>query len=409
MSDRYQTIKKLGQGTYGSVFLCRQKATGRQCVMKRMQLNTLDDRERTSALQESQLLQQLQHPNIVAYVDSIATRSKLFLFMQYCDGGDLEQRLAACKKEHSFIDEQQLLDWFVQMSLALQYLHDRRILHRDLKTANVFLTRAGIVKLGDFGVSRVLSATAELAKTFVGTPYYLSPELLSNVPYGPASDVWALGCIFYEIATLEHPFDAKNFPALAQKIVHTEPEPIALRRPIASGGDPPSLDRLFRMMIHKTPEERAGLPALLCAPIVQRRMLAFVREVDPAAPCSGGWSGPPRAAAAGCAAALAEAPWGRGKPRPSPWRRAAARPLAARGRRPPEQQPWRRRGGGGGGAASGEWAHGRRARARGVARGARARAPRRAIARVRAAVAARGSNHRSAAPRGSAASGAAAV
>ena len=357
MSDRYQTIKKLGQGTYGSVFLCRQKATGRQCVMKRMQLNTLDDRERTSALQESQLLQQLQHPNIVAYVDSIATRSKLFLFMQYCDGGDLEQRLAACKKEHSFVDEQQLLDWFVQMSLALQYLHDRRILHRDLKTANVFLTRAGIVKLGDFGVSRVLSATAELAKTFVGTPYYLSPELLSNVPYGPASDVWALGCIFYEIATLEHPFDAKNFPALAQKIVHTEPEPIALRRPIASGGDPPSLDRLFRMMIHKTPEERAGLPALLCAPIVQRRMLAFVREVDPAAPCSSG---------AGASAAAAPPPPPAAPARRSPeqrgWARqaaasrgggAAARPWQPAAANPPEQQQWRRRGGGGGGAAVG--------------------------------------------------------
>ena len=72
-------------------------------------------------------------------------------------------------------------------------------------------------------MSKVLSATADLAKTFVGTPYYLSPELLSNLPYGPASDVWALGCILYEVATLEHPFDAKNFPALAQKIVHTEP------------------------------------------------------------------------------------------------------------------------------------------------------------------------------------------
>ena len=118
-----------------------------------------------------------------------------------------------------------LLDWFVQMALALQYLHTRRILHRDLKTANVFLTRAGIVKLGDFGVSRVLSATSELAKTFVGTPYYLSPELLQNEPYGAATDVWALGVIFFEMVSLRHPFEANNFASLAHKILHEEPPP----------------------------------------------------------------------------------------------------------------------------------------------------------------------------------------
>ena len=297
--DGYETIKKLGQGTYGLVFLCREKSSGKQCVLKRMQLGTLNERERRSALQEAQLLRELQHPNIVAYVNMHVTRSKLFLMMQYCDGGDLEQRLAAAKKAGHFIGDAQLLDWFVQMSLALQYLHERRILHRDLKTANVFLTRSSIVKLGDFGVSRVLSATAELAKTFVGTPYYLSPELLSNLPYGPASDVWALGCIFYEIATLEHPFDAKNFPMLATKIINTEPEPISRRRPPMEGrGDVHGLDALFAHMIIKDPNHRAPLPALLSAPVVQRRMLEFVQQVDPTAPLHQPLPPPPPAAVA---------------------------------------------------------------------------------------------------------------
>ena len=110
----------------GSVFLCRQKSSGRQCVMKRMQLSTLNDKERRSALQEAQLLQSLTHPNVVAYVDMHATRSKLFLFMQYCDGGDLEQRINGHKKAGTHVTETQLLDWFVQMALALQYLHDSR-------------------------------------------------------------------------------------------------------------------------------------------------------------------------------------------------------------------------------------------------------------------------------------------
>ena len=197
--ENYEIIKKLGQGTYGSVYLCSQKASGRQCVMKRMLLRALNDKERASARQEAELLQELSHPNIVAYIDTVETRSKLFLFMQFCDAGDLEQHLAQLVADGARMPDATLLDWFVQMALALQYLHARRILHRDLKTANVFLTRAGIVKLGDFGVSRVLSATSELAKTFVGTPYYLSPELLQNEAYGAATDVWALGVIFYEM------------------------------------------------------------------------------------------------------------------------------------------------------------------------------------------------------------------
>ena len=277
--QNYEILRKLGQGSYGSVYLARQKDSGKQCVMKRMVLRQLNEKERQSAFQEAQVLRSLSHPNIVAYIDTQATASKLYLFMQFCDGGDLEQRLANHKKEGGTVSQPQLLDWFVQMALALQYLHSRRILHRDLKTANVFLTRRDIVKLGDFGVSRVLSATAELAKTFVGTPYYLSPELLNNQPYGIASDVWALGCIFYEVATLEHPYDAKNFPSLAFKIINEEPPPLAVH---AASPAEPDLQLLVDLMLRKAPEERASLAEVLNAPVVQRRMLQFVQEAESA-------------------------------------------------------------------------------------------------------------------------------
>lgn len=231
--------------------------------MKRMLLSTLNGKERNAAFQEAQLLQQLSHPNIVAYVDTLASKTKLYLFMQYCDSGDLEGRLEQSKKEGQMIAKPQALDWFVQMSLALQYLHQRRVLHRDLKTANVFLTAKGcgrlIVKLGDFGVSRVLSATAELAKTFVGTPYYLSPELLMNQPYGRESDVWALGCIFYEVTTLEHPFEAANFPSLAHKILNDDPPLITTTRPDCDV----EMDALMLWMLTKEPSRRASLAELL--------------------------------------------------------------------------------------------------------------------------------------------------
>ena len=322
--QNYEILRKLGQGSYGSVYLARQKDSGKQCVMKRMVLRQLNEKERQSAFQEAQVLRSLSHPNIVAYIDTQATASKLYLFMQFCDGGDLEQRLANLKKEGGAVSQPQLLDWFVQMALALQYLHSKRILHRDLKTANVFLTRRDIVKLGDFGVSRVLSATAELAKTFVGTPYYLSPELLNNQPYGIASDVWALGCIFYEVATLEHPYDAKNFPSLAFKIINEEPPPLAVH---AAAPAEPDLQLLADQMLRKQPEERASLAEVLNAPVVQRRMLQFVQEAESAQAAPTTPAPPQRVAAP------------RPEPAPAPPPPPAAVPAAAAAAAPPPSLP----------------------------------------------------------------------
>ena len=303
--QNYEIIRKLGQGSYGSVYLARQRDSGRQCVMKRMVLRSLNSKERESAFQEARVLRDLSHPNIVAYIDTQATASKLYLFMQFCDGGDLEQRLAKLKETGGAVAQSQALDWFVQMALALQYLHSRRILHRDLKTANVFLTRRDIVKLGDFGVSRVLSATAELARTFVGTPYYLSPELLNNQPYGQPSDVWALGCIFHEIATLEHPYEATTFPSLAFKILNEDVRPLA-SYPAAQGMEA-ELQRLVDLMLTKDHTQRATLAQALNEGVVQRRMLAFVQEAEAAHPKDNPPSTPSRVAAAAAADVAAAA------------------------------------------------------------------------------------------------------
>jgi len=117
------------------------------------------------------------------------------------------------------------LDWFVQICLALKYVHDRKILHRDLKTQNIFLTAKGDIKIGDFGIgnlisplshptdsniARVLQDTYDCAQTAIGTPYYLSPEICQEKPYNQKSDIWSLGCILYELVTLRHAFDANS-------------------------------------------------------------------------------------------------------------------------------------------------------------------------------------------------------
>jgi len=119
---------------------------------------------------------------------------------------------------------------FVQICLAMKHVHDRNILHRDLKSQNIFLTSKGIVKLGDFGIAKVLDASEDQARTQIGTPYYLSPEICESRPYGRQSDMWSLGVVLYELLALELPFQANSMPALVHRIVSVEPkfEPISI-------------------------------------------------------------------------------------------------------------------------------------------------------------------------------------
>lgn len=119
--------------------------------------------------------------------------------MEHADGGDLQTKIKKVKEENSYLTEDQVLNYFTQICLAIKHLHDRKILHRDLKSQNIFLTKSGIVKLGDFGIAKVLSHTKENVQTIVGTPYYLSPEIVENKPYNYKSDIWSLGILLYEM------------------------------------------------------------------------------------------------------------------------------------------------------------------------------------------------------------------
>jgi len=119
-----------------------------------------------------------------------------------------------------------ILNWFTQICLAIKHVHDRKILHRDLKSGNIFLTKNNHVKLGDFGIARVLDRTATMANTIVGTPYYLSPEIIENKPYNFKSDIWSLGILLYEMCGLKPPFEGTSLHMLAMRIVRGAYNPL---------------------------------------------------------------------------------------------------------------------------------------------------------------------------------------
>lgn len=211
--------------------------------------------ERDASLQEAKLLAALHHPNIVACVESFTERGRLCIVQDYCAGGDLYQRLKA--QRGVLLPERRVIEWFTQILLGLKHVHDRKVLHRDLKTQNVFVTARDGLTLGDFGVSKVLAGTHQLASTAVGTPYYLSPEICENKPYDHKSDVWSAGCVLYEMCALTHPFDGASLKLLICKILR------GAYKPLDAAKYGRELRDTVKEMLSKDPGKRPSVNELL--------------------------------------------------------------------------------------------------------------------------------------------------
>ncbi|NXJ74527.1 NEK4 kinase, partial [Trogon melanurus] len=264
----YCFLRAVGKGSYGEVSLVRHQQDGKQYVIKKLNLKNASNRERRAAEQEAQLLSQLKHPNIVTYRESWQGQDGLlYIVMGFCEGGDLYHKLK--EQKGKLLPENQVVEWFVQIAMALQYLHERHILHRDLKTQNVFLTRTNIIKVGDLGIAKVLENQYDMASTLIGTPYYMSPELFSNKPYNYKSDVWALGCCVYEMATLKHAFNAKDMNSLVYRIIEGKLPPMP--RDYS-----PQLVEIIRTMLSKKPEERPSVKSILRQPYIKHQISLFL-------------------------------------------------------------------------------------------------------------------------------------
>lgn len=213
----YNGSKKIGEGSFGVAVLV-QDSEANNVVCKVVDVSKATSKDTREARREGRLLSQVKHPYIVRYRENFAERGWLCIVMDFCDGGDLMTQIEGVKKKRVILPEQKVLKWFTQSVLAMKYLHGKHILHRDLKPSNIFLMKTGDIRIGDFGISKVMECTNAFAKTFVGTPYYLAPEVISEKPYAWPADVWAMGCILYHLCARKVPFEASSLQALGLKV-----------------------------------------------------------------------------------------------------------------------------------------------------------------------------------------------
>ncbi|CAG9323137.1 unnamed protein product [Blepharisma stoltei] len=263
-------IKLLGQGAFGKCYLCENPKDNSKKVVKQINISSMSPEEKKQAYHEAKIMSSFDHPNIIRFVDVYTTTTgKLNIVMDYADGGDLQTKIK--QQGTKYFTESQILDWFVQICLAMKHVHDRKILHRDIKSQNIFLMKNGMIKLGDFGIAKVLSSTIDNARTMVGTPYYLSPEIIESKPYNFKSDIWSLGVLLYELCALKPPFDGSSLHMLALKIVRG-----------AFSQIPPHFSRdmrtLVSQMLSTDPAKRPTVAQVLRLPFIKSRIQNLLTE-----------------------------------------------------------------------------------------------------------------------------------
>ena len=222
----FEIIKELGKGSFGIVYLIKRKIDNSLYALKQVKLSKMEKKEKISSLNEIRLLASISHPNIIAYKESFYDEktATLNLILEYADGGDLQSKIKERKNMKNYFKENTIWTFFIQMLIGLKNLHDHNIMHRDLKSANIFIMKNGIIKLGDLNVAKILKN--ELLYSQTGTPYYASPEVWNNQPYNFKSDIWSLGCILYELCSLNLPFKGNNFCEVYKNIINGFYQPI---------------------------------------------------------------------------------------------------------------------------------------------------------------------------------------
>lgn len=256
LGGRYETVSRLGKGTFGEVFRARDRVLGREVAVKRVRLDAFVeagqlDEVKQRFLREAQVAAKLAHPGIVTTHDIVSDPATTFIVMELVKGDTLQTVLQG----HGRLRLAQALDILDQVAAALAHAHAEGIIHRDVKPANIMIEPSGHVKVMDFGIAK-LDAGADLTSTglILGTPSYMSPEQARGRKVDARADVFSLGCVLYECVTGDKPFPGDSITAILSKILTESPPPID-----AEGmGLPPALDSVVQRAMAKEPSQRFG-------------------------------------------------------------------------------------------------------------------------------------------------------
>ncbi|XP_048233648.1 serine/threonine-protein kinase ATG1a isoform X2 [Ricinus communis] len=242
---------RIGSGSFAVVWLSRHRNSGTEVAVKEIDKKLLSPKVSESLLKEISILSTINHPNIIRLFESIENEDRIFLVLEYCDGGDL----AAYVHRHGKVSEAVARHFMRQLAAGLQVLQENHLIHRDLKPQNLLLSsneETPRLKIGDFGFARSLTPQ-DLADTLCGSPLYMAPEIIQNQKYDAKADLWSVGAILFQLVTGKPPFDGNSQYQLFQNIL-TSTE---LRFPQGALEElhPDCLD-LCRSLLRQNPVER---------------------------------------------------------------------------------------------------------------------------------------------------------
>jgi NIMA (never in mitosis gene a)-related kinase len=271
--SKYTVLKNLGSGSAGSVDLVRNQDTQNLYALKTIYLSKLNTKERESAESEIHFLKVLVGPSLIKSYQSFIEKDKILIFMEYAEGGTLSDKILEFKVKDKRFDNKTVLNWIAQIVLGVMLMHSKNILHRDLKTQNLFLAKDNVVKIGDFGISKELPTMSVMTKTLCGTPYFMPPEVCKGEPYGEKVDIWAIGCILYELVFLKKPFESKTISGVFHKIIN---------KPLESTYEDidDNIKMLLMAMLDKDPSRRPSIWELSQTPCIHECINNFVHEKE---------------------------------------------------------------------------------------------------------------------------------
>jgi NIMA (never in mitosis gene a)-related kinase len=276
--ETYLKTKFLGEGTFGVVYLIKSNLTNIEYVWKDIDLTRFPPEQEKKTLAEVSVLKKCKHPNIILFKEAFITKKpkkELHLILEYADSGDLDQQLNKQKKKKEYFKENLIINWLVQTCLGLKHIHYLHVIHRDIKPQNIFLTKNGIIKIGDFGISKVLEKNEKDTSTCIGTPLYMPPEIINHQKYDYKVDVWSLGVTFFELINFYRPYGGNHTIGVFTNIVEGKNQ---IRMSKNNNNYSQELINIINKMISMNPNQRPTIDEILNVPIINKHLKEFLQK-----------------------------------------------------------------------------------------------------------------------------------